>query len=1162
MKFYTLTGYRHSAYIHKFLLVMKLTIVLLITAFVQISFAARAQKITFSGKNASIIQVFAEIQNQTGYTFLYTDEMLDGASPLNVDFKNTPLAEALNKCFLNQPLTYTVKNKVIIVQRKLPEPEPLVALQAVIVRGKVTDEKGEPLPGVTIALKGKAINTVTDNAGTYTITIPSGETNAVLAFSFVGFDAKEVVVGNQTIINIKLTVTDNKLNEIVVVGYGTQKRATLTGSVATVNAKAFEDKGSLANPFQALQGQVPGVLITRGSAAPGNEGWNINIRGASSINPTDALVVIDGVAAVGVRSLDAINPNDIESMSFLKDASAAIYGARAAGGVVLITTKKAKSGKTVVQYDGSFSSKIVGLQPHLMNVEQWANGVITARRNDGFDDSDVWIKYGKLALANLNNYIDIKTYGSNPLPNFSDVNDYVFFNNSWTNVLWGTANSTQNNLSVAGRTEKAGYRISLGYMDDGSILRWGNNSNKRYNVRLANDFLIGGKVKIESNIAYDRNDVLTPTLINNVLGQYAQPGMPISTINGGPYAWGGQLNPNWQAKLGGDNRLTKANVYINEKINYDILKSLKFVATLGYNTNNANRYTQQNSIQWYNYLGTVPGITNPTQDASYFKRANLGEDYYNANAYFEYKNTFSTDHSVSVTAGSQYERDEYDYFDATVLNPVSQDIKTLTGIGNQTNSETKNHYAIGSAFSRVNYAYKQRYLLEANFRYDGSSKFAEEDRWKAFYGFSAGWRISQENFMKGVTFFNDLKLRASYGVVGNQSGIGLYDYIQQLVLTKTGTVTSNNPILGSGQAVTVGPTNGLVSLNRTWERIRNSNIALDFSILNSRLTGTAEYFIKDNSNMLLPQTYPTILGAQAPAANIGHLKTNGWEVSLSWADKIGEIGYNVGGNISYNKNKLININGATTIYGGYNAATQGYPIGSVFGLEYAGRIQTQEQADAATKLIAGSDIPGGSYTTHIGDNSYKDLNGDGKITSADYKYLGTDDPRYSYSFNAGVQWKGFDISVIFQGVGSRTIFRNGDVWRVPFSAVYLNTTNQSVNNNWTPENTGAYYPKYSTNGTVNSYNYQPSSWSVENGAYLRLKNAVIGYTIPQKLISATNFISKLRVYISGNDLWEITKIKDGWDPEAPRNVITTDGSPYYGRYPFYRYLTAGVNVTF
>lgn len=1033
------------------------------------------------------------------------------------------------------------------------------------ITGKVVDAKtNESVIGASVQIKGTATGTATDVNGAFRLNVPTG---ATLEVKSIGYTTLDVAPNFTNAMVVKIVPTNSQLNEVVVVGYGSQKKETLTGSIATVSAKSFQDKGPIDNPLQALQGQVPGVIITRSSAAPGNEGWSMQLRGASSVSGSDPLVVIDGVAVPGVGALNSLNPADIESMSFLKDASAAIYGARAAGGVVLVTTKKGKLGKTVVQYDGSYSRKILGLQPQLMNIQQYATGLLEARTNDGYGATDQWILLAKLMLANNNNtYIDNTTYpGGNPIPGFGDVKDYPFFNNTWTKVLWGNANSTTHNLSVSGRTEKAGYRLSLGYLDDGSLLKWGDNFNQRYNIRLANDFSISNKLKIESNISLEKQNVVTPTLISSVLGEYQQPGFPVSTINGLPYAWGGQLSPNWQAQLGGDNRVNNTRLYINEKLDYDIVKHLRFVGTVAYNPNTIDQTIQQNSIQFYNYTGTIAGTLSPGQADTYYQRGTTNDAYYNANAYLEYKNTFKANHDIGLTVGSQYERDEYDYFYAKTNNLASATVPALgLGIGDlttKTDGETKNHYAIGSYFGRFNYAFKSKYLLEANARYDGSSKFDPTNRWKLFYGFSGGWRVTQESFMKNFKFIDDLKLRASYGVVGNQNGIGLYDYLQLLNVGYSTSVTSNYPILGTSPVVTVAPTSTLVSLNRTWEQLETTNLAVDFAVLKSKLTGTVEIFEKNNKNMLLARTYSAVLGATAPASNSGYLRTKGIESVLNWADRIGKVNYHFGGTITYNKNKLINFGGQQVITQGLSTGTsanpyvQGYPIGSVFGLQYAGRIQTQAQlTDYLTKYLAGNTI-GIVSTLRVGDNMFKDVNGDGKITNADFTYLGTDDPRLSYSFNAGLEWKGFDFSIVFQGVGQRTIFRSGN-WEKPYAAVYLGQSTQSSGNTWNESNTDAFYPKLSSTGTYNNYNYQASSWSVQNGAYLRLKNLVVGYTLPQKLMERTKFISRARFYFSGNDLWENTKIRDGWDPEAPTTVST------YGRYPFYRFVTTGVNLTF
>jgi len=579
---------------------------------------------------------------------------------------------------------------------------------------------------------------------------------------------------------------------------------------------------------------------------------------------------------------------------------------------------------------------------------------------------------------------------------------------------------------------------------------------------------------------------------------------------------------------------------------------------------------------------------------SFYSRQLIKDPYYNLNAYLEYQRTFKGLHDVGVTLGTNYERDELNSYTARTNYLANDNVPSLNlGIGDATTksvTETQSHYAIGSYFGRLNYGFNNTYLFEAQARYDGSSKFIAENRWKLFYGFSAGWRITREKFMQHLTWLDELKLRASYGTVGNQSGIGLYDYIQLLNVSSntTGATNSGFPIIGTSPVVYTGPTASLVSLNRTWEKVETKNLAVDFAFLHSRLSGTFEYFIKDNINMLLGQQYPSVLGATAPALNLGHLRTKGWEGTLLWRDRIGKLTYHISGTITDNNNKLISYAANAVIGAGYNNAVQGYPIGAYFGLEYAGRIQDQKTLDAyrgfstSNTIVNGVSVPNTinnnvsmpvttfktdgtlqSPGVRLGDNMFVDQNKDGKITTpADVVYLGRDDPRYTYAVNLGAEWKGFDFAATFQGVGKRTIFREGN-WRVPFGSIFQGQADFWYGNTWTPSNTGAYYPVLSGGQnatTYNNYNYQISSWSVENGAYIRLKNLVLGYTIPQAVIQRAK-IQKLRIYLSGNDLWESTHIRDGWDPEATRNVGRANSESVFARYPFYRYFTFGVNVT-
>lgn len=1067
------------------------------------------------------------------------------------------------------------------------------------VSGKVTDEKtGESLPGVNVLIKGTMQGTITDVNGKYSIDV--NDPNDILVFTFVGYTPLEISVSSQSNIDVQLVLEQKQLDEVVVVGYGTLKKGSVTGAVSTVDEKIFQNRGPIASPIAALQGQVPGVTITRNSSQPGREAWNFLIRGNSSVNGAEPLVIIDGVTMPNSSALNSFNPSDIENISFLKDAAAAsIYGARAAGGVVIITTKRAKTGKAVIEYQGASSIKVIGLQPELTDISNWGPMIQEARTTDGFPDTDLWYRFGRLSQYAVNNNTQVLNteQASAALTNmglsnagfFIDVKDFLFFPGTMQNYLWGNAHSEQHQLTISSRGEKAGYRISLGYLNDGSLLKVGNNSNKRYNVRLSHDYLITPKLKIESNISIEENDIIQPSNIGAVLNNGIQPGLPPSGLGatGKPYVWGSGISNASTvaiANFGGDAKEFNTRLNTNFKLIYNLTKNLSATGTAGYYLHNADYRTAENVINWYDYSGTilVSSLSASGQGRSFYQRANRKETFYNLNAYLEYEKVFADDHEFRAMAGMQYERDEYNSFFAKTMDIVPNVPPSLSlSYGDPTSktvAEAQNHYAIAGYFSRLNYTYRNKYLFEVNGRYDGSSKFDAINRWKFFYGISGGWRITQEKFMKKFDFPGDLKLRASWGSVGNQNGIGLYDYIQLLGLGySTGATSSGFPILGNAPSVRVTP-GGLVALDRTWEKVETVDLALDFAILKNRLSGTVEVFRKNNNNMLIARSYPAVLGAGAPAGNNGKLETEGWELSLNWSDNIGKLNYHVGGNISTYKTNLVSFGGKKIIeFGtrGLNGAVEGYPINSYFGLLYAGRIQTQEQLEAYRAYIPGNNIgiPSGPATAQAnarlapGDNMYNDVNGDGRITFPDDAvYLGTNDPRLTYSFNGGFIWKGFDFNFIFQGIAKRTIIRDGN-WRIPSAVVYQAQNDAFRDNWWTPTRTDANLPRISSTGTINNYNYYPSNRVAEDGSYLRLKNLVIGYTLPEEVVKRI-FVQKVRICFSGNDLWEYSKIRDGWDPEATLTVANTgDGnnnnqSTYSGRYPFYRYLTMGVNITF
>jgi len=1023
------------------------------------------------------------------------------------------------------------------------------------ITGVVTDPTGESLPGVSVSVKGTTAGTATDADGKYVITVPSGE--ATLKFSYIGYIAQEQPVGSRTVINVTLAEDMQTLDEVVVVGYGTQNKKTLTGSVAVVSEKVFMDKGTLSSPLQAMQGQVPGVMVTRSSAAPGDEGWDMKIRGAVSANSASVLIIIDGVAYESANAMRNINTSDIESINFLKDASAAIYGSRAAGGVVLITTKQAKAGKAKIEYSGSYTEKYVGLQPHLMSLEQWADVVMQARTNDGFGNtSDVWYRYAALAKQYSGSYIDLEHSASPIAGAFTDVMDMPFIDVNWSDVMFDTSHSTQHNLAISGGIESNTYRISLGYMYDDSNLQWGNNDNNRYNIRLTNKIKVTDWFEIQSMIAYNRQDQVTPSKIGNALtSSYPQPGLPAATIDGKPYSWGTWLSPVWYAELGGDNRLKVSEINISEQFTFNLYDGLDLVSNVGYNTSNATRDIENLAIKSFNYSGTRENanVAVANQSLTSYEKTASRRDFYSLTAYLNYKKTFADVHNINIMAGTQYELTQYDYFGAKVMD-IQSSLDALNGAGTISltdNKGTKWHEAVMSYYSRLNYNYRSRYLLEGLLRYDGSSKFSADNRWDLFWGASGGWVISEEDFLQGNTFVNYLKLRLSYGVVGNQSGIDRYEGQQLYNFT-----SASGALIGDGKATVINTNGKIASSGREWERINNYNIGLDFTLLNNRLTGSVDVFQKKNDNMLITIQYPGILGDNAGYSNSGKFEAYGYEGILNWQDKIGDVRYNLGGTLTWYENELTDIGATSVMAAGFQAQKQGYPLNSVFGYHYVGKIQTEQQRqEYLDKYLTGNGI-GLTDAIRLGDNMFEDSNGDGILDYNDLHCLGSNDPKISYSINAGLEWHNFDLSVVFQGAGKRTIFRAQDNnYTVPMRGVYLNCTTSSIGNVWSPENPDGRYPTYTNTSNINSYNYIASDWTVEDGAYIRLKNVTLGYNLPAPLLKKT-FLTNARIYATGIDLWEHTKIHEGWDPEATRDVSGVQ------RYPFVRTVTFGVNLTF
>ena len=1021
--------------------------------------------------------------------------------------------------------------------------------QNITVKGTVVDQTNEPLIGVTVLVDGqKSGGAVTDFDGNYTIQAPS---DATLKFSYIGYQDQLVPIDGKTTLNITMKEDNAVLQEVVVVGFGTQKKESLTGAVTVVDSKAFEQKGSLSSPLQALQGQVAGVMITRSSSAPGEEGWDMKLRGSVSKNSGGPLIIIDGVAG----DMGSINPSDIESINFLKDGSAAIYGSRAADGVVLITTKKGKEGQVKINYSGSMTLKTLGLQPETMSLGEWADGLMQCLENDQ-NTSSTWYTYAQLAKQYQGRYIDL-SQSANPFGSaaFTDVADFVFSDVDWLGGLFGNAYNQEHNLSVSGGSEKNSFRISLAYNYDGSNLQYGDNSNKRFNFRVNDTYKFTKDLSLQSSIAYYRKHLISPTRIAAALTtSLPQPGLPMAALNGEPYAWGTWGSPVAKVEDGGNKTTSVSRIDISETLNYDITPWLTANVNLGYNTANKTIDEVQNAVLFYNITGTTPTLTDPAQAKSYYQQESERIDNYAFSAYANAHKQFG-DHNFSLTLGTQYEFKEYMHF-GVKASDIQEGLEVVNGAGDVTIPyNVKYQNSILSYFGRFNYDYLGRYLLEFNGRYDGSSKFLADNRWDFFWGVSTGWRLTEEKFMKDVKWLNNLKLRASYAEVGNQSGIGNYDGVQLYNLN-----TNSGAYIGTGLLSTITTNGTFASKTRSWERIKNYNLAVDFGVNiapGHHVNGTVEYFLKKNDNMLVSVTLPGTLGDAAPSANMGKFKDYGWEGQLTYNGKAGQVDYHVGGTFTFARNELTEYEGTTVKSSGYTSNMVGYGLSSLFGLRYAGKIQNEQQLEAYKALYFENNGIGMPSNLRIGDNMYCDENGDGKLDENDYIFLGSSNPEISYSFNFGASWKGIDVNVVFQGAANRFIYRGFDTnWVVPYRGLYMNNLKSSIGNTWTADNTDAYYAPYTNDKNINEYNYQASSLTAQDGRYLRLKTVSVGYTFPKSLLQKARIIDGLRIYFTGADLWETTKISDGWDPESK---IAKSGTALY---PFTRNYTFGLNVTF
>ncbi|TAJ11314.1 TonB-dependent receptor [Marinilabiliaceae bacterium JC017] len=992
-----------------------------------------------------------------------------------------------------------------------------------MIEGTVTDESGLPVPGVSVVVKGTTVGAITDLDGNYFVTVPQDA--EILVFSFIGMETQEIIIGGRTTINVVLRQTMIGLDEVVAVGYGTQKKANLTGSVASVDYKQLENRG-VANVSSALSGQLPGVTVLQRGGSPGKNEGTIRIRGIGTFGNTNPLIMVDGVET---GSLSELDPNNIESISVLKDAaSAAIYGVRAANGVILVTTKRGKEGAMKITYSGQVGISEPTRLPEKVNAYELATLYNEALKNEGSPVRFSRDELEKFKAGNTDAYADV------------DHVDEVFSKTGIRNI---------HNLTLSGGSKDTKYNVGLGYVNDGGLIA--NTGYERYNLRVNLDHQLSDKFTVGLNLAGAFNEVTEPALgvpwvIHTAYREWATDALRFSD---GRWAYPTHAENQEHNSLAyasdlGNKTFNDNRVSTTLFAEYELMKGLKVKGLIS-NIRDFNKTsTWVRGVDLYK-IDPKTGVIDDEPNESHFgSTSKVGRDYFenndlNIDLLLNYEKAIDN-HNIKGLLGFNQRRIDKEWGGMSRTGLTHPDLDQING-ADPTNDATYGNavdYRSRSAFGRINYTYNDRYLVEFNLRYDGTSRFPEHQRFEYFPSISVGWRLSEEEFFQ-VPIVSNLKLRGSWGQLGNQE-IGDYTYLASIV-TGADYVWNNELMAGVAEKYQAANT------DIRWETTTISNIGVDVGLFDQKLSLIAEYFIKDTKDILGQVPLPGIFGAGEPITNQLAVRNQGFEIQIGYQDKIGELNYNVGFNFSKVKNKITDLAGTDS-----PGRSVGDPIANIYGYVADGIFQNQAEVKASPDQSA----LGGMV--EAGDLKYKDINNDGVINADDRTNLGSFFPGMDFGFRAGASLKGFDFSMVWQGVADVDALIGGRQQQ-PFLLgaspwkVHLDRTEVK---NGQVVNPGAAYPR-TTFGNAN--NFVPSSWWVKSTAFVKLRNLQLGYTLPKTVVEKLN-LEKVRVSISGENLLTLTSY-EGFDPETP-----TMGDPLglnsSNGYPPVRTYLMGINVTF
>lgn len=1003
-------------------------------------------------------------------------------------------------------------------------------------------------------VKGTTNGTITGLDGDFSL---SGVTKgSILVVSFVGYQNTEVKWNGQPL-TIVLKEDTKVLDEVVVVGYGTQKKANLSGAVAAVDGKVLQDR-PITNIGQGLQGVVPNLNITMNNGGAPGATSSFNIRGNTSLNGGSPLVLVDNVQ----MDANLVNPDDIESISVLKDAaSASIYGARAAYGVILITTKKGKkSDKPTVSLSATGYWQSPALTFHNVNSMQYLTMMDEAYQNDGGS--------GHYFKSQVYQYAEDYFNGKYDSPVFFDTayDTYKYGycgNTDWWDELYKTSFSQIYTANISGGNDRTTYYASVSMNDQGGILKAGDDKYNKYNANVNISSNITKWLNVSAKIAHTYTDELHPTGGTTAMNSTAYSGlssysgmmkgdlsplMPVKHPDGHYAGQGSYTNPVAIMEQGGNAQYKQNDLWMTGAVKITTIKGL--VINADYTWNFYGKSSNQHVQNFYDYTA-VPGTENyyPWTNPSSVTVTN-NDDYYNAfNAFAEYTFSLKEKHNFKVMVGYNQENKHKKYHYAGRKNLIDSSNPSLNlAYGDMAMNGSETHWSVNGFFARINYDYKGKYLLELNGRYDGSSKFPHGDRYAFFPSASVAWRVSEEKFWEPIRgWFDNFKLRASYGSLGNQaldeSRYGNFPY-----LATYGINTKYGALLNGTRPVAVSVP-GLVSASFTWETVNQIDFGFDASFFGGRLNTSFDWYRRNTKDMLTAgQALPAVLGTSVPQENAADMKTVGWEVSLEWNDRLSNgFGYHIKGVLSDYQASITKFSNPTKLLGTHYV---GEKLNEIWGYVSNGLFQSDEDAKAADQ----SYLSGGSWGA--GDVKYEDLNNDGKIDigkntlddSGDRKIIGNSTPRYSYGITAGFDYKGFDFEMFWQGIGKRDYWLGGsqfwgftDEWCTPLT---------SSLDYWTEDNRDAYFPRLHHYG-VNGGNHQVSTRYLQNAAYLRLKNVVLGYTIPRSITEKVK-ISRLRVFVQGENLLTSTPLIDSYDPETLNNMT----------YPINKKISVGLNLTF